>query len=55
VIESFEALLEASYQDFGPLYDRLAGAETIAPDQIAPGDAVISKGTLAYFQAKAAG
>jgi len=49
VIDSFESLLEASYRDFGPLYDRLATLEAIAPDRIEAGDDVISAGTLEYF------
>jgi phenylalanine-4-hydroxylase len=49
VIDSFEALLAASYQDFGPLYDRLATLDAIAPDRIEPGDDVVTTGTLAYF------
>ena len=49
VIDSFEALLAACDSDFGPLYDRLEGAEVIAPNRLLPGDAVLTRGTLAYF------
>ena len=50
VIDSFEALLEACYRDFGPLYARLKDARDIAPDTLTPADDVVSKGTLAYFR-----
>ena len=53
VIDSFEKLLEACYQDFGEIYDRLETASTIEPDQTVPTDAVITRGTLAYFKGKA--
>jgi phenylalanine-4-hydroxylase len=50
VIDSFERLLDACYQDFGPLYQRLATASDIEADELVPGDTVISRGTLAYFK-----
>ncbi len=53
VIESFEALLAACYQDFSALYDRLAGAQDLDPAELAPGDAVLHRGTQDYFLAKA--
>lgn len=53
VIDSFEALLESCYQDFGAIYDRLETATDLAPGEIAPGDAVISRGTMEYFERKA--
>jgi phenylalanine-4-hydroxylase len=52
VIDSFEKLLEASYQDFGPLYARLDDVTDIAADALLPGDRVISRGTLQYFRNK---
>jgi phenylalanine-4-hydroxylase len=52
VIDSFEALRAECEQDFGPLYARLAEATDLAPDQIVPTDRVISRGTMAYFNAK---
>jgi phenylalanine-4-hydroxylase len=52
VIESFERLLADCYEDFGPLYERLATAADIEPDELAPGDDVITKGTLEYFRKK---
>jgi len=48
VIPSIEALNEATLEDFGPIYDRLKGAETIAIDEIKPYDRVITQGTQAY-------
>jgi phenylalanine-4-hydroxylase len=54
VIDSFEKLLQDSYQDFGALYARLAGAHDIAADDIIPGDHVINRGSLAYFENKRA-
>jgi phenylalanine-4-hydroxylase len=52
VIDSFEALLAACAQDFGPLYARLADATDLAPEQVMPDDAVITHGTMAYFDAR---
>jgi phenylalanine-4-hydroxylase len=49
VIESFETLLADCYQDFGPLYGRLAAASDIEPHELIAGDTVLSEGTLAYF------
>jgi phenylalanine-4-hydroxylase len=50
VIDSFESLLEACYQDFGPIYDWLASASDIEPDRLLDDDQVISRGTLEYFR-----
>jgi phenylalanine-4-hydroxylase len=50
VIESFEKLLAACYQDFGPLYERLAAAADIEPFELVEGDEVLTRGTLAYFK-----
>jgi phenylalanine-4-hydroxylase len=52
VIDSFEKLLAACYEDFGPLYERLAIATDIKPDELVPGDTVITTGTLEYFKKK---
>jgi len=49
VIESFEKLLAACYQDFAPLYERLAAATDIEPFELIEGDEVLTRGTLAYF------
>ncbi|MFN3352385.1 MAG: phenylalanine 4-monooxygenase, partial [Brevundimonas sp.] len=48
VIESLEQLKRETLQDFGPIYDRLKGAETIAIDAILPSDRVLTRGTQAY-------
>lgn len=52
VIDSFEELLQATYQDFGPLYDRLEGnGTTYAVDQILDGDKTYTNGTQDYAKA----
>jgi len=48
VIPNFEALFEATLQDFGPIYDRLESASDIAPDAILPVDRVINIGTQSH-------
>jgi phenylalanine-4-hydroxylase len=48
VIDSIDALKAVTLQDFGPIYDRLQGAETIAIDAVLPADEVITRGTQAY-------
>ncbi len=53
VIDSFESLLDACYQDFGPLYARLKDATPIAPDRIEEPDVILNRGTLGYFQRRA--
>jgi phenylalanine-4-hydroxylase len=50
VIDSFEKLLEACYQDFGPAYEQLANASDIKPFDLVDGDDVLTRGTLAYFK-----
>jgi len=50
VIDSFEKLLEACYQDFGPVYERIGTASDIEPNVLIAGDEVLTKGTLAYFK-----
>lgn len=52
VIDSFQSLLDACYQDFGPLYDRLADASGVRPDETQASDQVHTHGTLDYFQAR---
>lgn len=52
VIDSFDELLEATYQDFGPLYDALEADKTVHPvDAVLEGDRVHHKGTQAYAKA----
>jgi phenylalanine-4-hydroxylase len=52
VIDSFEKLLEACYQDFGPMYERLVSASDIEPFELADDDEVLTRGTQAYFSRK---
>ena len=51
-IPSLEALLEATLQDFGPIYARIAGAPDVAIDAILPDDEAITRGTQAYAHAR---
>lgn len=48
VIPSIEHLKDQTLQDFGPVYQRLQGAEAIPVDAVLPGDRVFSRGTQAY-------
>ena len=48
VIDSIEQLKRETLQDFGPIYERLAGAEDIAIDAILPTDRVFTRGTQTY-------
>jgi phenylalanine-4-hydroxylase len=52
VIDSFESLLADCYEDFGPLYDRLAAASDIEAHELVPGDKIITRGTEEYFRRK---
>jgi phenylalanine-4-hydroxylase len=54
VIPSLQALLEATRQDFGPLYARLERASDIPIESILPSDQVITRGTQAYARSRAA-
>lgn len=53
VIDSFQALLDACYQDFGNIYDHVKDAADIGADAVIPSDALLHKGTHAYFERKA--
>lgn len=48
VIPSIEALQEAAFEDFGPLYKRLASLPDIGIEQIEPSDTVFTRGTQSY-------
>ncbi len=49
VIDDFDELLRATYQDFGPLYDALEADNTVyAPDTILTEDSLQNEGTQAY-------
>jgi phenylalanine-4-hydroxylase len=54
VIPSLDALLEATLQDFAPVYATLEAAPDLAPDAVTPGDEVLTRGTQAYASAKGA-
>jgi len=51
VIPSLQALLDATLQDFAPIYDRLARATDIPIAEIAATDRVFTRGTQAYARA----
>ena len=48
VIDSIEELKAVTLKDFGPLYERLKGAEDLQIDAILPSDKVFTRGTQAY-------
>lgn len=48
VIPSIQTLQEVTLRDFGPLYDRLAGASDLGIAEITSADRVITAGTQAY-------
>jgi phenylalanine-4-hydroxylase len=48
VVPSLQALLDATLQDFAPIYRRLAKAQDVAIDAILPTDRVFTAGTQAY-------
>ena len=48
VIDSIEQLKRETLKDFGPIYDRLKGAQDIPIDAILPTDTVFTRGTQAY-------
>lgn len=53
VIDSFDALLDACYKDFGNVYQDVKGAEDIEAHETTPRDGLIHRGTLDYFRKKA--
>ena len=48
VIDSIEELKAVTLQDFGPIYERLKGAQDLPIDTILPSDKVFTRGTQAY-------
>ena len=52
VIESFEQLLAECYQDFGALYEELAGQPDIEAHTLVDGDHVLMKGDFHYFRTR---
>jgi phenylalanine-4-hydroxylase len=55
VVPSLEALLEATLQDFAPVYAALETAPDLDPDALLPGDHRFTRGTQAYARRKHAG
>lgn len=54
VIDSFDQLLEATQQDFGPIYDRLGSDETrFNVTDLIEADTIITRGTQSYAAQKA--
>jgi phenylalanine-4-hydroxylase len=54
VIPSLQALLDATLQDFAPIYRRLAKAQDVAIEAVLPADKVFTAGTQAYALSRAA-
>lgn len=54
VIDSFEDLLDACYQDFSALYDDVEALSDIEAHQLTNQDSVMQKGSLEYFTHKSA-
>ncbi|MEL6112638.1 MAG: phenylalanine 4-monooxygenase [Pseudomonadota bacterium] len=50
VIDSFSALLDTCYADFGDVYDRVKGTTDFEANCVVEGDNILHRGTLAYFQ-----
>ena len=48
VIDSIEELKAVTLKDFGPLYERLKGAEDLPIEAVLPSDLVFTRGTQAY-------
>ena len=48
VIDSIEELKAVTLKDFGPLYERLKGAEDLPIETVLPSDQVFTRGTQAY-------
>ncbi|MFN3522395.1 MAG: phenylalanine 4-monooxygenase [Phenylobacterium sp.] len=53
VVPSLQALLDATLQDFDPIYARLARAADLGVAEILPEDRVYSRGTQAYAASRA--
>ena len=53
VIDSFESLLDACYEDFGDIYERVKDESDLEAHQLIESDEIITRGTLDYFKAKA--
>lgn len=55
VIDSFEALVDACYDDFGDVYASIKTAPDIEAHKTVPEDTLLTRGTLDYFREKADG
>jgi phenylalanine-4-hydroxylase len=53
VIPSLDALLAATLQDFGPIYQQLSSAADVDIEDVLPTDAVITRGAQTYAHRKA--
>ena len=53
VIDSFDALLDACYKDFGNVYQEVKDADDIEAHETTSRDGLIHRGTLDYFRTKA--
>jgi phenylalanine-4-hydroxylase len=53
VVPSLEALLEATLEDFSPVYTALETAPDLAPDDVTADDRILTRGTQAYAAARA--
>lgn len=49
VIDSFEQLLQATEQDFAPIYQTLADLDSLAPTSLLAEDHILQQGSQAYF------
>ena len=54
VVDSFEALLDTCYKDFGSVYADVKGQPDYEAHEIAPGDDVLHRGTVSRMEATAA-
>ena len=51
VIDSYDELMEATYADFAPLYERLPSLPEFRPSDLCDGDKVYSRGSQEYAHA----
>ena len=51
VIDSYDELMEATAQDFAPLYEKLPALPEFKPSDVLPGDTVYQKGSQEYAKA----
>jgi phenylalanine-4-hydroxylase len=52
VVRNLDELLDLARIDFGPAYNRVKGQAELEPGDILPGDAVLTRGTAQYHDAK---